>query len=114
MVDISNLKTSIVGLLSAEMRKEASFNADILAVKVELAIREVMAKREYENSSYSDERILAELSTRYYATITNLARYDYAQVGAEGQTSHTENSVSRNYRDRDKLISDVHAFVKVL
>lgn len=114
MVDISSLKTTIVNLLSSEMRKEPSFNADILTIKVELAIREVMAKREYENSSYSDVQILSELSTRFFATITNLARYDYVKVGADEQISHTENSVSRNYRDRDKLISDVHAFVKVL
>ena len=98
----------------AELRNEPDFNADILIGKVELAIRDVMGRREYGNSHYTDEKILEELSTRYFSTITNLARYDYNQSGAEGQKNHSENSVSRTWYDRNKLLSDVHAFVKIL
>lgn len=114
MVDISTLKNDIANLLMAELRNEPDFNADILIGKVELAIRDVMGRREYGNSHYTDEKILKELSTRYFSTITNLARYDYNQSGAEGQKNHSENSVSRTWYDRNKLLSDVHAFVKIL
>lgn len=114
MVDISTLKNDIANLLMAELGNEPGFNAAILAGKVELAIKDVMGRREYGNSHYTDEKILEELSTRYFSTITNLARYDYNQIGAEGQKNHSENSVSRTWYDRNKLLSDVHAFVKIL
>lgn len=113
MVDISSLKTEIISLLKAELENEDGFNADLLASKVTLAIKDVMGRREYGNSHYTDEKILEELSTRYFTTITNLARYDYNQSGAEGQKNHSENSVSRTWYDRNKLLSDVHAFVKI-
>ena len=114
MVDISTLKNEIANLLMTELQDEPDFDPNLLLVKVELAIRDVMARREYGNSHYTDEKILEELSTRYFTTITNLARYDYNQSGAEGQKNHSENSVSRTWYDRNKLLSDVHAFVKIL
>lgn len=113
MVDISGLKASISSLLTTELRKDPNFDVDLLNSKIELAIRDVMAKREYGNSHYTDAKILEELSTRYFSTITNLARYDYNQSGAEGQKNHSENSVSRTWYDRNRFLSDVHAFVKI-
>lgn len=113
MVDISSLKTEITSLLTTELQNEDGFDADLLGTKVTLAIKDVMARREYGNSHYTDEKILEELSTRYFTTITNLARYDYNQSGAEGQKNHSENSVSRTWYDRNKMLSDVHAFVKI-
>lgn len=113
MVDISSLKTHIASLLTSELIDEDNFNENLLNSKVDLAIRDVMAKREYGNSHYTDAKILEELSTRYFSTITNLARYDYNQSGAEGQKNHSENSTSRTWYDRNKLLSDVHAFVKI-
>lgn len=113
MVDIDPLKTQITSLLATELSSEDGYDASALSNKVELAIRDVMGKREYQNSHYTDEKILWELSTRYFSTITNLARYDYNQIGAEGQKNHSENSVSRTWYDRNKYLSDVHAFVKI-
>lgn len=113
MVDISSLKTEITSLLTTELQNEDGFDPDLLESKVALAIKDVMGRREYGNSHYTDEKILEELSTRYFTTITNLARYDYNQSGAEGQKNHSENSVSRTWYDRNKMLSDVHAFVKI-
>ena len=79
MVDISSLKTEITSLLTTELHNEDGFDADLLESKVALAIKDVMGRREYGNSHYTDEKILEELSTRYFTTITNLARYDYNQ-----------------------------------
>lgn len=114
MIDTTGLQTAIVSDLTLELKGEESFNATVLAQKVKLAILDVMARRDYGNSHYTDTKILEELSTRYYSVITDLARYDYNQVGAEGESSHIENSVSRTYRDRDRLLASVHAFVKIL
>lgn len=114
MIDTSALETSIYTDLAAEFGSEESINVIALKNKIKLAVKEVMAKREYGNSSYSDAKIVDELSTRFYATIENLARYDYNQIGTEGQSSHSENSVSRIWLDRNKWLSDVHPFVKIL
>ena len=114
MINTSELQASIVSDLSLELSGEEGFNATALAQKVKLAILDVMARRDYGNSHYTDAKILEELSTRYYSVICDLARYDYNQIGSEGESSHIENSVSRTYRDRDRLLSSVHAFVKIL
>lgn len=113
-VDIATLQTSIVTDLTAELSNEPTFNAVALTNKVKLAILDVMARRNYENSSYDDAKILADLTDHYYATITNLARYDYNQIGAEGQSAHSENSVNRTWVERDSFLRSVHSFVKIL
>ncbi len=114
MVDISSLQYEITTELAAQLEHEASYNSVALNAKVKVAILDVLGRREYENSHYTDKEILSELGTRYYSTITRLALYDYNQIGAEGQTQHSENSVNRSWVERDKILSDVHPFVKVL
>lgn len=113
MIDITTLQDEIVADLTTELSGEESFNLDALTIKVKLAIKEVMSKRSYENSSLDDESILADLTNHFYSTIANVARYDYNQIGAEGQDSHSENSISRKWVDRNSLFQNVHAFVKV-
>lgn len=114
MVDISVLQQTITSELTAQLNSEQSFNAVALSAKVKLAILDVMGRREYGNSHYTDKQILDELGVRYYPTITRLALYDYNQIGAEGQTQHSENSINRSWTERDKILSDVHPFVKIL
>ena len=63
MVDISELKIQIANLLMAELGEDDNFNPDILLSKVELAIRDVMAKREYGNSHYTDAKTLTHIVT---------------------------------------------------
>ena len=112
-VDITELQSAIVTDLTDELSGEPTFSATALNKKVKLAILDVMSRRNYEYSNYSDKQIEDDLTLHYYATITNLARFDYNQIGAEGQTKHDENSVSRTWADRDSLLRNVHAFVKV-
>lgn len=113
MVDTSLLETQVSELLVSEMGDEPNFKPNVMAVKVKLAVKDVMAKRRYENSKMTDEKILDELSTKYFTTIVNLARYDYNQSGAEGESNHSENSTSRSWVSRNDLLSDVYAFVKI-
>lgn len=114
MVDITGLQTKIFSELSAQLEGEENFNHAALNAKIKLAILDVMGRREYGNSHYTDDKILNELGVRYYSTITRLALYDYNQMGAEGQSQHSENSINRSWGERDKILSDVHPFVKIL
>lgn len=111
---MSDLAEDIVADLTIELEPtDPRFNADILAVKVRNAIREVKMRRNYP-SSWTDEQITTDLTNNYYPTILNLARYDYNQLGAEGESSHTESSVQRNWVDREQMFQGVFAFVTIL
>lgn len=113
MIDTKGLESEILDDLTREFCGEENFKQGVLAVKIKLAVREIISKRNYKASTWSDDKILEDLYN-YYATISNLARFDYNQLGAEGESSHTENGVSRTYVTRDSLLKDVHAFVAVI
>ena len=106
------LQDEIVAELTVELQDEPTFNVNILAIKVKNAIREVKMKRNYQATSYTDEQIEKDLYN-YFSVIKSVALYDYNQIGAEGEQSHSENSISRTWVDRDDLFKGVHAFVKV-
>ena len=112
-VDFTELQNEILNDLTVELKSDDDFDANVLAIKVKLAIKEIINKRGYADTSMKDSEILADLSN-YYSMIMNVARYDYNQRGAEGQTSHNENNVNRTWAERDKLFIGLHSFVKVL
>lgn len=112
-IDYSVLKAAVVADLTTELSGEPGFSAAILGNKVEMAIQEVILRRNYSASSLTDTQISEDLSN-FRSTIVNVARYDYNQIGAEGQSAHSENSVSRTWIDRNTLFNGVIAFVKVL
>lgn len=109
----AELQEEIVGELTDELRGDPAFDTGILYSKVKTAIREVIMKRNYSATSYNDKQIADDLYN-YYSVIKNVSLYDYNQIGAEGEQSHSENSVSRTWVNRDDLFKGVHAFVKVL
>lgn len=107
------IEKEIIAELTIELQGQPTFNAEVLAVKVRDAIREVKTKRNYSATSYTDTEIEKDLHN-YYSVIKKVALYDFAQLGAPFENSHSENSVSRSWVDRDDLLKSVHAFVKVL
>lgn len=107
------IEQEIIAELTIELQGEPTFNADVLAIKVRNAIRELKMKRNYVATSYTDTQIEDDLYN-YFSVIKSVALYDYNQIGVEGQSSSTENGISRSYIDRDDLFRSVHAFVKVL
>lgn len=109
---MQELQDEIVADLTIELKEDDDFSADILAIKVKNAIREIKSARMYPDS-YTDEMIEKDLETNYYSTITNLARYDYNQSGAEGEQSHSEGDVSRTWVDRNSFFNGVAPFVKI-
>lgn len=110
---LEELQEEIVADLTTELQGDDDFNASILAVKVKNAIKEIKSARMYP-SSYKDEKIINDLSDNYYSSIINLARYDYNQVGAEGQSVYSEGDTSRTWVDRNSLFNGIAPFVKIL
>lgn len=85
---------------------------DVLAIKVKAVVRELLSIRGYEFSGMTDEEIEADIP-RYYTQCMNVSRYDYNQLGAEGEDTHTENGISRKYIERGRLWAGVVPFAKV-
>lgn len=106
------LEQEIFADLSAELSvSDENFNETLLLSKVRNAMREVKRARNYPKS-YTDEQIEANMYD-YFSNIRNIALYDYNQIGAEFEESHSENSVSRSWKDRDKLFCGICPFVRV-
>ena len=101
-----SLEEEIIADLTAELKiTDKNFNSALLLSKVRNALREVKKARKYP-SHYTEEQITADLYD-YYSNIRSLALYDYAQVGAYGEESHSENSTSRSWVDRNKCFTGV-------
>lgn len=107
------LQDEIIAELTIELSGQPTFNADVLKIKVSNAVREVKMKRNYQATSYTEEQIENDLYN-YYSAIKGLALYDFAQIGAPFENSHSENSINRTWNNRDDILKGVHAFVQVL
>lgn len=99
------LQEELVADLTTELSGEPTFDSSILSQKIVNAIREVKRARKYP-TYYTDEQINVDLY-EYYSNIRNIALYDYNQIGSEGESSHSENGISRAYVDRDRLFNGV-------
>lgn len=96
--------------LKIELSDE-DLNEDMLTSKVKSAYREVKLLRNYP-SHYSDEKIASDME-RYFNHIKNIALYDYLKIGAEGEKSHDENGINREYSDRSTLFSGIVRIARV-
>lgn len=102
----------IIADLTTELSiTDENFNSALLEVKVRGAYKDVKLARAYP-SFYTDEMIEADMEN-FYQAIRNIALYDYNQIGAEFQTSSSENSNSRQWVSRDSLFNEVIPLAKV-
>ena len=76
--------------------------------KVKNAVREVKNRRSYP-SHFTENDIQKDLEM-LHSNIYSLALYDYNQIGAEGQASHSENGESRTWKDREDCLRGVFAW----
>lgn len=102
---IAQLTEAVIEQLTTELQMEEAFNADLLETKVISAVTEIRNKRRYP-SDYTEDMIATDLG-QFQANIANLALFDYNMVGAQGESSHGENGVSRTYIDRRRLFSGI-------
>lgn len=84
---------------------DLNFKQELIKPKIKNAIREVKKARNYPKH-YTENMIVDDLQ-KFYTNIRALALYDYNLIGGEFEESHSENSVSRNWKDRDKLFVGV-------
>lgn len=84
---------------------DPKFSPELIKPKIKNAIMEVKRARNYPKH-YTESAIVEDLEN-YYSNIRNIALFDYNMIGAEGQSSSSENGTSRNFIDRDKLFSGI-------
>ena len=81
------------------------FNPVLLESKVKAAYRDVRTARKYPKS-YTEAAIESDMED-YFSQVRDIAMYDYNQIGAEGQTSYSQDGVSVHYVERNKLFAGV-------
>lgn len=81
----------------------------VLLILVQRAIRKVCAKR-YPFGYTDSEKDAAVL--KYRDTVFDAAVYYWAKQGADGESSHSENGISRSYESEDSIYVDVTPMVK--
>lgn len=84
---------------------DPKFKPELIKPKIKNAIREVKRARNY--PKHYAESAIAEDLENYYSNIRSIALFDYNTIGAEGQSSSSENGTSRNFIDRDKLFGGI-------
>ena len=110
-MSLNDLKEEILMDLIAQLEDEVGFKEEVVQSKLNIAFREVLQARTMKfggryPSSMSEEEQYDDLS-QFTSHIFNLALFDYNTIGIEFQTSSTENSTTRTYRDRDRLFNGI-------
>lgn len=98
----------VISELTTLYSDQPTFNAEKMQVIVSNVVDEIKMARNYVGAGYSDEQIIKDLY-KYKANIKKLAEYDFAQFGAPAEISHSENSVSRTWIERNKLFAGIVA-----
>ncbi len=49
-----------------------------------------------------------------YDIIKDLVLYDWNHIGAEGETSHSENGISRAWNPRENILREIVPFATIL
>ena len=109
---MESLVNEILEDLKVELSLTEESDLAVLTSKIRNAYREVKRTRNYQ-SSHMQEFIDRDMEG-FYSNIRELALYDFNQVGAEGQTSHSENGTNRVWKERKECLNGVFAFCGVV
>lgn len=109
---MESLVNEILEDLTTELGLTEESDLAVLTSKIRNAYREVKRTRNYQ-SGHTQEFIERDMEG-FYSNIRELALYDFNQVGAEGQTSHSENGTSRVWKERRECLNGVFAFCGVV
>ena len=85
------------------------YSPTLLLIKLRSAMRTVrLARRYFNNPEYfnTEERIEEDMR-EYYENIRSLAVIRYNKIGAEGEKSHSENSVSITFQTEEECLARV-------
>lgn len=103
-----DIQNEVCNDLVAELNLTKEADKKAMLVKVKNAVLEVRNRRSYP-SHFTEADIQKDLAM-LYPNIRGLALYDYNQIGAEGQSAHSENGTSRNWKDREDCLKGVFAW----
>lgn len=106
------METDILANVSTYLGDEVSEQDNpVLLILINRAIRKVCAKRY--PYGYTDAQKEAAV-LKYRDMVFDAAVYYWAKQGSEGQSSHSENGISRGYQNEDDLYFDVVPMAKTL
>lgn len=102
---MDRLAEEIANELTIELGIVKDSDKKILLSKVKNVMNEIADSMNYPEF-YEEKHIVRDLRKKR-SVIHNVALYDYNQIGAEGETSHSESGIARSYVDRAKLFTFV-------
>ena len=106
------METEILAELSTYLGDEVSEQDNpVLLILINRAIRKVCSKR-YPWGYTDEEKETA--ATKYRDVVFDAAVFYWAKQGSEGQSTHSENGISRGYQNEDDLYFDVVPMVKIM
>lgn len=95
---MEELMSEIIEELKIEMNIDEESDVRILAMKTKSAIREV--RMAFNFKEYHTEEFIQSELMKHIQNIKNLVMYDYAKIGAENESSHSEKNINRVYESR--------------
>lgn len=102
----------VLAILTTLYSDQPTFSPDKVKVIVDNVVEEVIMARNYRNAGYTDEQIAKDLF-KYKGNIKNIAEYDFAHFGAPHEISHSENSTTRTWCERNKLFAGIVSLAKM-
>lgn len=108
---MDELLADILEELQIELSVTKESDLAILQVKLKNAFREVESAINFQ-AHHTSEFKLKEIK-RYIGQIKDLTMYDYSMVGAESQTSYSENGIDRKWKDRKNCFSGIVRFADI-
>lgn len=82
-------------MITLETMLDSDDSADVLSTYLKIAGRKIIAK------AYPYDSSVTEIPEKYDLLQCEIAAYLLNKRGAEGQTSHSENGITRNYGGAD-------------
>lgn len=107
---LKELNTDLEVELASELHEDS--DKALLSSKVKAAYYAVKRKRNYQEH-HTEEFINKDMKSMY-DIIKDLALYDWNHIGAEGETSHSENGISRAWNPRENILREVTPFATVI
>jgi hypothetical protein len=109
------LEQELIADLTDKLEDEELFSQKLLISEIRGAIRAMKSARMYQNNPqrYTDEVIEKDLYN-YYDNIRGLASDRYSKIGTEGESSHSENGVSRVYESEKRWFAGVLPIAKIV
>lgn len=107
---LKELQTDLEEELVSELHNDS--DKALLSSKIKGAYRTVKRKRNYQEH-HTQEFIDSDMLSMY-DLVKELAMYDYNQIGAEGQSSDSDNGHSRAWIPRADILVQVIPFVSVI